>query len=139
MMYARLALVLAFAFCALVSCSSNPLKPEPVCGPGIAQVAVMLVDATGYEMHQDKIAEAVRQQAGAYRLMTAKPVWIPKKGVSGNSGEFSNLVGIKSIAADWGCNLLVVLDVKMGKTGFKLESRNEDRIWLVEAGMRVTQ
>jgi hypothetical protein len=51
----------------------------------------------------------------------------------------SSLVGIRSIAADWGCNLLVLLDVKMGKTGSKLQSQNSDRLWLVEAGMRQAQ
>lgn len=123
----------------LGSCSTNILKAEPVCGPSIAQVAVMIVDATGYDMQSDKIAEAVKQQAGNYRIMTEKPTWIPKKGVSGNSSELSSLVGIRSIAAGWGCNLLVLMDVKMGKTGSKLQSQNSDRIWLVEAGMRQAQ
>lgn len=143
MKYARFAFRATAATAALswvlVSCSSNVLKPDPVCGPSIAQVSVMIVDATGYEMQRDKIDAAVKQQAGSYRIMTEKPVWIPKKGVSGNASELSSLVGIRSIAADWGCSLLVLLDVKMGKTGSKLQSQNSDRLWLVEAGMRQAQ
>ena len=139
MIHARLAPVLALAAIFLVSCSSNLLKPEPVCGASIATVSVMVLDMTGYEMQEDKIAEAVRKQAGAYRVLTEKPVWIPKRDVSGDSGEMSSLAGIRSIAADWGCNLLVLLEVKMGQTGLKVQSRNENRVWLVEAGMREAQ
>ncbi len=140
MMYPRLVLVGLLALISLgslVACSSNILKgPEPVCGPGIERSAVLVLDMTAYNQNQDEIAKAVQEKVGAYRLMTASPVWIPKKGSSRKMKSTASIVRAQSIAADWGCNLLILLDSKMARTEVKTQSRNEDVVWLVQAGMR---
>jgi len=143
MMHPRLGLVgllAGMSFCVLgmmVACSSNIFKgPDPVCGPRIERSQVRVLDMTGYEQNQDEIAKAVQEQVGGYHLMTQTPVWIPKNSSSGKMRSAASIVQVQSIAADWGCNLLILLDSKMARTERKRESRNEDVVWLVQAGMR---
>jgi hypothetical protein len=136
-MYPRLALAGLLASTALAACSTNILKgPEPVCGAPIDRSAVLVLDMTGYEQQQDKITKAVQEQVGAYKVMTDGPVWIPKKNASRKSRSPASIVRVQSIAADWGCNLLILLDAKMARTELKTQARNEDVVWLVQAGMR---
>lgn len=137
MMYPRLASAGLLVVMALVACSTNFLKgPEPVCGAPIDRSAVLVLDMTGYEQQQDKITKAVQEKVGAYKVMTDGAVWIPKRAPSGPSKSQASIVNVQSIAADWGCNLLILLDSKMGQTERKRQARNEDVIWLVQAGMR---
>ena len=127
----------AIAALGVCACSSSLIKgPDPVCGASINRSAVLVVDLTGENLPQGQVSEAVRKQAGPYRLMTQEPVWVPKRRGSGNTGYPSSIAGVQSIAADWGCNLVVLLDSKMAQTDVRTQARNEDRIWLVVAGMR---
>ena len=139
-MFPRLAsagLLVIMPLAALVACSTNILKgPEPVCGAPIDRSAVLVLDMTGYEQQQDKITKAVQEKVGAYKVMTDGAVWIPRRAPSGKSKSQASIVNVQSIAADWGCNLLILLDSKMGQTERKRQARNEDVIWLVQAGMR---
>lgn len=136
-MYPRLVALGLPVVMALSACSSNILKgPDPVCGAPIDRGAVMVLDMTGYEQRQDEIARAVQEKVGSYHVMTDSPVWIPKQGSSRKSRSSASIVHVQSIAADWGCNLLILLDSKMARTEVKRQSRNEDVIWLVQAGMR---
>lgn len=133
----RILSVSAITVLGAYACSSSVLTgPDPVCGPSINRGAVLVVDLTGENLPQGEVSEAVRKQAGAYRLMTEEPVWVPKRRGSGNTGYPSSIAGVQSIVADWGCNLVVLLDTKMSKTDVRTQARNEDRVWLVVAGMR---
>ena len=135
--FLRIASISAFAILVLPACSSSILKgPEPVCGQSISRSDVLVVDLTGQNLERGQVDEAVRKQAGPYRLMTEEPVWIPRRKASGNTGYPSSIAGVQSISADWGCNLVVLLDTKMSQTNVKNQSRNEDRVWLVVAGKR---
>jgi len=137
MMYLRLASAGLLVSMTLMACSSNILKgPEPVCGAPIDRSAVRVLDMTGYEQQQDKITKAVQEQVGAYKVMTDGPVWIPKLSSSRKSRSPASIVHVQSIAADWGCNLLILLDSKMARTELKTQARNEEVVWLVQAGMR---
>jgi hypothetical protein len=136
MNYSRFALVGVLAALALVACSSNPFAPDPVCGPGINPGAVLVLDLTGYEQDEGRIAQAVQKRVGAYRVMTESPVWIPKRSSVGKSGNSGSIASVQAISADWGCNLLLLLDSKMARNELKKQSRNESRVWLVQAGMR---
>jgi len=130
-------LLVLISLAVLVSCSTNILKgPEPVCGAPIDRSAVLVLDMTGYEQQQDKITKAVQEKVGTYKVMTKGAVWIPKRTTSGKSKSQASIVNVQTIAADWGCNLLILLDSKMGQTERKREAQNEDVIWLVQAGMR---
>jgi len=121
----------------LMGCSSSLIKgPDPVCGASISRGGVLVVDLTDENLPQGSVDEAIRKQAGSYRIMTEEAVWIPKRRGSGNTGYPSSIAGVQSIAADWGCNLLVLLDSKMSKTDVRTQARNEDRVWLVVAGKR---
>ena len=91
---------------------------------------------TGYQMQQSQIDEALRNTVGSYRLMTDKAVWIPRRGTTGGDKRPGSITGAKAVAADWGCNLLVLLDTKMARNNIKVQSRNEERVFLVHAGMQ---
>jgi len=119
----------------LASCSSSLLKPDPVCGAAIRPSQVLVLDVSSYNQNQSQIAEAVRARTGSYRIMTKEPVWIPKRNSRANEDSPGKLADVQGIAADWGCNLLLLLDSRMGQTAMKTQSRNEARVWLVEAGM----
>ena len=122
---------------AVAACSSIlPKPPEPVCGAGIHRGSVKVLDMTAYRMDQERIAAAVEEEVGGYRLMTDEPVWIPKRSASGEGAYSGSIATVQSIAADWGCNLLLLLDTKMARTGVMVQARNEDRVWLVHAGRR---
>jgi hypothetical protein len=128
------------AFCAVIAlgaCKSNILKSsDPVCGPRIKSYSVKVVDLTPYEPSEALIAAAVREQVGNFQFMTDEPVWIPKRTSAGDYNNTGKIAGVQSIAAEWGCDLLVLLDVKMTKNDLRRQSRNENRTWLVHAGRR---
>lgn len=138
--FSRAALAGVFAAILLTACSTVskilPGTPEPVCGSAIDRGAVLVLDMTGYRMQEDRIAAAVEARVGSYRIMTDEPVWIPKRSADRVRQQSSSIVSVQSIAADWGCNLLVLLDTKMAQTGVMVQARNEERVWLVHAGRR---
>jgi hypothetical protein len=107
-----------------------------VCGPRINPGAVLVLDLTGYEQDEARISRGLEERVGAYRVMTESPVWIPKRSSTGTSGNSGSIASVQSISADWGCNLLLLLDSKMARNELKKQARNESRLWLVEAGMR---
>jgi hypothetical protein len=131
-----------FLLCLLVApvlsaCSKNLFRvPEPPCGRSIPRGDVMVLDMTGYKQQPSAIDAAVRAQAGAYQIMTPEPVWIPKRNTSGEADGTGTIASVQSISADWGCNLLILLDTKMARGELKTQARKEERIWLVEAGRR---
>lgn len=136
----RLVLAAMLGALALASCSSVssiiPKPPEPVCGSAIDRGSVLVLDMTGYRGDEARIDAAVRERIGDYRILTDEPVWIPRTTVHGNGEYAGSIATVQSIAADWGCNLLLLLDTKMARTGMMVQSRNEERIWLVHAGRR---
>lgn len=125
------------AVCTTAGCSSIlPKPPEPVCGPGIDRGSVLVLDLRAQRGDPARIDAAVRDRVGDYRIMTDEPVWIPKRSASGESEYAGSIATVQSIAGDWGCNLLLLLDSKMDRTGVMVQARNEDRVWLVHAGRR---
>jgi hypothetical protein len=107
---------------------------NPYCGEPIDFQAVRLVDMTGFDMQQDEISAALQKELGSYRLVTDKPVQIPRDYAYWNRKGIKGISGAKSEAAAWGCNLLVLLEVKAVRTGVNVQARNEDRAWMVYVG-----
>ena len=117
------------------ACSSiMPRSSGPDCGPPIERGAVRVLDLTSYGMQEGLIDDAVRNAVGAYRLMTEEPVWIPKRSATGNPGTPGSIASAQQVAADWGCNLLLLLDTKMTRNELLMQGRNEEQVWLVHAG-----
>lgn len=119
----------------LAACSAfDPKQTKPYCGAPVEFHTVKLVDATGYEMQEDKIAAALQKEVGNYRLVTDKPVQIPRDYAFWKRDQIKGIAGAKSEAASWGCNLLVLLEVKAARSGVSVQARNEDRVWMVYVG-----
>lgn len=112
----------------------TPKSTGPDCGPKIDRGAVRVLDLTAYDMQERLIDDAVRKAVGAYRLMTAEPVWIPKRSATGSNGTPGSIAAVQSVAADWGCDLLLLLDTKMTRNELLVQGRNEEQVWLVHAG-----
>jgi hypothetical protein len=119
----------------LSACSAfDPRHTRPYCGEPVDFHTVRMVDMIRYNMQEDQITAALQQELGSYRLVTEKPVQIPKDYAYWNRDQVSGLAGAKSEAASWGCNLLVLLEVKAARTGVGDQARNEDRVWMVHVG-----
>lgn len=124
----------------LAACSSLlPKPPEPVCGEPIDRGAVRVLDMTPYRRDQSRIAAEVSERVGEYRIMTEEPVWIPRLSATGTGDYAGSIATVQNIAAKWGCDLLLLLDTKMDRTGLLTQARNESRVWLVQAGRRVSR
>ncbi|MEJ8569150.1 hypothetical protein [Elongatibacter sediminis] len=121
------------AGCSTVS-SILPHGPEPVCGSAIHRGSVRVLDMTAYELNETRISAAIEERVGAYRILTDEPVWIPKRSTHGESAYAGNIATVQSIAGEWGCNLLILLDTRMERTSVRTQSRNESRVFLVHAG-----
>ena len=135
MNFARLFAIVLSALCVTTACSSLiPSFPEPVCGPKIDRGAVRVLDLTAYKMQEDLLDEAVRREVGGYRLMTDEPLWIPRRSATGTQGAPGSVAAVQSIAADWGCDLLLLLDTKMERNDLLTQGRKEEQVWLVHAG-----
>lgn len=127
--------LLLFAPVFLAACSAFDSKnTNPYCGAPIDYHRVQLVDLTAYDMQQDKINAALQSKFGNYRLVTEKPVQIPRDYAYWNSKNIKGIAGAKSEAAAWGCNLLVLTGVKAARGGAAGQARNEERVWLVLVG-----
>ena len=135
--YLRIAATALCAVVALGACKSNILKSsDPACGARINSYAVQIVDLTAYDLSDGQVASAVREQVGNFQFMTEKPIWIPRRTMAGDDHKSGKLAGVQAVAAEWGCDLLVLLDVKMAQNELRRQSRNESRVWLVHAGRR---
>lgn len=120
----------------LAACSAfDPKNTNPYCGERIDYHRVLLVDMTSYNMQEDKVSQALQQKLGNYRLVTDKPVQIPRDYAFWNRDNIKGIAGAKAEAAEWGCNLLVLMDVKAARSGVGgLQAPVEDRVWLVHVG-----
>jgi hypothetical protein len=119
----------------LSACSAfDPRNTRPYCGEPVDFHSVRLVDMTSYNLQEDKITAALQQELGSYRLVTDKPVQIPKDYAYWNRDQIGGIAGAKSEAASWGCNLLVLMEVKAARSGVGDQARNEDRVWMVHVG-----
>lgn len=120
----------------LGACSAfDPKNTNPYCGEAIEFHRVLLVDMTAYGMQEERVSQALREQLGEYRLVTDKPVQIPRDYAYWNRDNINGIAGAKAEAASWGCNLLVLMDVKAARAGVGgLQGRTEDRVWLVHVG-----
>lgn len=127
---------LAAAGLVLGGCSAfDPKKTNPYCGAAIDFHRVMLVDMTSYDMQEDRISQALRAQLGEYRLVTDKPVQVPRDYAFWNRNNIKGIAGAKAEAASWGCNLLVLMEAKAARASVGgLQGRTEDRVWLVHVG-----
>jgi hypothetical protein len=132
--------IASIALCAVITlgaCKSNFLKSsDPACGARINSYSVTIVDLTPYDLSEGQVAAAVREQVGNFRFMTEEPIWIPKRSMSGDIHSSGKIAGVQAIAAEWGCDLLVLLDMKMAQNELRRQSRNEGKTWLVHAGRR---
>lgn len=128
----------ALLFCisaCLAGCSAFDSKnTNPYCGEPIDYHRVQLVDLTTYDMQQDKIEAALQSKFGNYRLVTGKPVQVPRDYAYWKSNNIKGIAGAKTEAAAWGCNLLVLTGVKAARSGLGDQARNEERVWLVLVG-----
>jgi hypothetical protein len=120
----------------LGACSAfDPKNTNPYCGEAIDFHRVRLVDMTSYEMQEERISQALREQLGEYRLVTDTPVQIPRDYAFWNRGNIKGIAGAKAEAAAWGCNLLVLMETKAARsTVGGLQGRTEDVVWLVHVG-----
>lgn len=127
---------LAGAALLLGACSAfDPKNTNPYCGEAIDFHRVLLVDMTSYNLQEERISQALREQLGEYRLVTDKPVQIPRDYAFWNRDNIKGIAGAKAEAAEWGCNLLVLLETRAARStvgGF--QGRTEDRVWLVHVG-----
>ncbi len=129
--------VLLLCIAALTSaCSAfDPKNTKPYCGESIDFHRVRLIDLTAYDLQRDQIDAALKKELGSsYRLVTDKPVQIPRDYAYWNRGNINGIAGAKSEAAQWGCNLLVLTEVKAARSGVGVQARNEDRVWMVLVG-----
>jgi hypothetical protein len=120
----------------LGACSAfDPKNTNPYCGEAIDFHSVLLVDMTAHNLQEQRIAQALDEQLGEYRLVTDQPVQIPRDYAFWNRGNIKGIAGAKAEAAEWGCNLLVLLEVKAARSSVgSLQGRTEDRVWLVHVG-----
>jgi len=112
----------------------DPKNTNPYCGESINFNQVELVDMTAFDLQEDKITAALQAKLGNYRLVTEKPVQVPRDYAYWNSRNIKGIAGAKSEAAQWGCNLLVLMEVKAARTSGGVQARNEDRAWMVHVG-----
>jgi hypothetical protein len=107
----------------------------PYCGEPIDVHQVQLVDMTSYNQQESRIETALKEQYGNYRLVTDKPVQVPRDYAYWNRNQVNGIAGAKAEAAQWGCNLLVLMEVKAARaTVGGLQGRTEDRVWMVHVG-----
>jgi len=120
----------------LGACSAFDSKnTNPYCGEPVDFHRVHLIDLTAYDMQQPEINAVLQKELGSnYRLVTDKPVQIPRDYAYWNRDNNKGIAGAKAEAARWGCNLLVLTEVKAARTGVNMQARNEDRIWMVLVG-----
>jgi hypothetical protein len=127
--------LLVCAVAVLGACSVfDPKNTNPYCGEAIDYQRVQLVDMTSFDMQEDEINAALQARFGSYRLVTDKPVQIPRDYAYWNRNKISGIAGAKTEAAQWGCNLLVLMEVKAARSGVGVQARNEDRVWMVHVG-----
>jgi hypothetical protein len=127
---------LAGATLLLGACSAfDPKNTNPYCGEAIDFHRVLLVDMTSYNMQEERISQALREQLGEYRLVTDKPVQIPRDYAFWNRDNVKGIAGAKAEAAEWGCNLLVLLETRAARSSVGgLQGRTDDLVWLVHVG-----
>lgn len=132
----QLSVLLAAGSLVMGSCSMfDPKSTHPYCGEPLDFQQVRLVDMTAYDMPEDRMMQVLKSEVGEYRLVTDKPVQIPRDYAFWNSSAVNGIAGAKSEAASWGCNLLVLMQVKAARNGVGgLQSRVEDRVWMVHVG-----
>lgn len=119
----------------LVACSAfDPKNTNPYCGEPIEYHRVQLVDLTAYDMDTNAIDTALKSKFGNYRLISEKPVQVPRDYAFWNRNNVKGIAGAKTEAASWGCNLLVLTGVKAARSGVSVQARNEDQVWLVLVG-----
>jgi len=119
----------------LAACAAFDSKnTNPYCGESIEYHRVQLVDLTPLDMQEDKINAALQSKFGNYRLVTEKPVQIPRNYAFWKSKNLKGIAGAKTEAAAWGCNLLVLTGVKAARGMSSVQARNEERVWLVLVG-----
>ena len=120
----------------LSACSAfDPKNTNPYCGPAIDFHRVLLVDMSSSNMQADQVSQALQQKLGSYQLVTDKPVQVPRDYAYWNRNNIKGIAGAKSEAAGWGCNLLVLMEVKAARSGVGgLQANTEDRVWLVHVG-----
>ena len=121
----------------MAACSAfDPKKTNPYCGSKIDFQAVHIVDLTSYRNPDEQLSSVLRQQFPNYRLVTEKPVQIPRDYAYVNRDNIKGIAGTKSEAASWGCDLLVLMEVKAARTGIGVQARNEGKAWMVHVGTR---
>ncbi|MDZ4728474.1 MAG: hypothetical protein SH820_00830 [Xanthomonadales bacterium] len=131
----HLSTLLVCTVAVLGACSMfDPKNTNPYCGESINFNQVELVDMTAFDLQEDKITAALQAKLGNYRLVTEKPVQVPRDYAYWNSRNIKGIAGAKSEAAQWGCNLLVLMEVKAARTSGGVQARNEDRAWMVHVG-----
>jgi hypothetical protein len=131
----HLSTLLACTVALLGACSAfDPKNTNPYCGEAIDFQQVQLVDLTSFDMQEGEIRSALQAKFGSYNLVTEKPVQVPRDYAYWSSQNISGISGAKSEAAQWGCNLLVLVEVKAARTSVGKQARNEDRAWMVLVG-----
>jgi hypothetical protein len=132
--HARLMTAMA-VFLILGGCSVFDTKnTNPYCGESVKYQTVELVDLTSFEDAEDRLDSLLRSKFDNYRLMTEKPLQIPRDYVYWNRKNIKGISGAKSEAASWGCNLLVLMEAKAARSGVGVQARNEDIVWMVHVG-----
>ncbi len=130
-----LSVPLVCVFAGLASCSAfDPKSTNPYCGEAIDYQQVMVVDMTSFDMQESTVSSALQAKLGNYRLVTVKPVQVPRDYAYWNSRNINGIAGAKSEAAQWGCNLLVLMEVKAARSSVGKQARNEERAWMVHVG-----
>ena len=131
----HLSTLLACTAAVLGACSAfDPKNTNPYCGESIDYQQVVLVDMTSFDLQEDQINAALQAKFSNYRLVTAKPVQIPRDYAFWNSNNIKGIAGAKTEAAAWGCNLLVLMEVKAARSSVGKQARNEERAWMVHVG-----
>lgn len=131
--------VLVTTVCSLASllgaCSMfDPKNTNPYCGESIPIQSVQIIDMTSYQNPDAQLDGVLRELFEDYRLVTEKPVQIPRDYAYQNRNNVTGIAGAKSEASQWGCNLLVLMQVKAARTGVSVQARNEDKAWMVHVG-----
>jgi hypothetical protein len=119
----------------VTACSAfAPENTSPYCGASISYQSVQIVDLTSFRNPGEQLDSVLRDQFENYRLVTDKPVQVPRDYVYWNRKNIKGISGARSEASEWGCNLLVLMEKKAARTSVGVQSRNEDVAWMVHVG-----
>src|SRR5690606_17489254 len=93
----RLSILLATGSLVMGSCSMFDSRNNyPYCGEPIDVSQVQLADMSAYNLQESRIQAALQEQFGNYRLVTDKPVQVPRDYAYWNRDQVNGIAGAKA-------------------------------------------